>query len=112
MDKELAANIRSKLDELIAATAPDAVAREMYGGTMYEVVPGDHSSRVFGHFAYENHVSLEFTEGASFDDPNNLLEGSGKLRRHLKLYSVADVQVKNALFYIKQAMGCVTTDKS
>ena len=112
MDKELAANICSKLDELIAATAPDAVARDMYGGTMYEVVPGDHSSRVFGHFAYKNHVSLEFTEGAAFDDPQNLVEGSGKLRRHLKLYSVADVQAKNALFYIMQAMSSATIDES
>ena len=75
MDKAVAASIRAKLDEIIADIVPDAVAREMYGGTMFEVVPGDHSTRLFGHFAYKNHVSLEFTEGASFDDPDHLLEG-------------------------------------
>lgn len=103
MDKSLAANIRAKLDEIIAEVAPGAVAREMYGGIMYEVVSGDHSTRMFGHFASKNHVSLEFTEGATFDDPGQLLEGSGKMRRHLKFYSLEDLMAKDPAPFLQQA---------
>ena len=103
MDKTEAASIRAKLDEIIADIVPDAVAREMYGGTMFEVVPGDHSTRLFGHFAYKNHVSLEFTEGASFDDPDHLLEGSGKMRRHLKFHAMDEVMSKDPVRFLRQA---------
>ena len=103
MDKSVAESIRAKLDEIIADMVPDAVAREMYGGTMFEVVPGDHSTRLFGHFAYKNHVSLEFTEGASFDDPDHLLEGSGKMRRYLKFHSMDEVTAKDPAWFLRQA---------
>ncbi len=103
MDKSVAESIRAKLDEIIADVVPDAVAREMYGGTMFEVLPGDHSTRLFGHFAYKNHVSLEFTEGASFDDPDHLLEGSGKMRRHLKFYAMDEVTSKDPARFLRQA---------
>ena len=103
MDRELE-QIRSALDEMIAQIVPDAVAREMYGGLMYELVPGDHSTRLFGHFAHKAHVSLEFTEGARFNDPAGRLEGKGKLRRHLKFTSMADLETKDPAYYMKQAL--------
>ncbi len=38
-----------------------------------------------------NHVNLGFNYGAELPDPKNLLEGTGKLFRHYKVKSVADL---------------------
>lgn len=37
------------------------------------------------------HVSLHFLQGASLPDPDGLLEGSGRLSRHVKLRTAADL---------------------
>jgi hypothetical protein len=37
------------------------------------------------------HVTFGFNYGAELPDPKRLLEGSGKLFRHVKLHTVADV---------------------
>lgn len=38
------------------------------------------------------HVNLGFNYGAELPDPDSLLEGTGKLFRHIKMRSVADVK--------------------
>ena len=38
-----------------------------------------------------NHVTLGFNYGAELPDPKNLLEGTGKLFRHYKVKSIADL---------------------
>jgi hypothetical protein len=50
-------------------------------------------------------VSLEFSQGASFDDPDGRLEGKGKGRRHLKLAKVEDAMGKDAERFLKQALS-------
>jgi len=40
---------------------------------------------------YKKHVNLGFYYGVDLDDPKGLLEGSGKELRHIKLYSLDDV---------------------
>jgi hypothetical protein len=46
-------------------------------------------------FAYVNvftsHVNVGFFRGAEMEDPNGLLEGSGKFMRHVKLWPGKDV---------------------
>jgi hypothetical protein len=49
-------------------------------------------------------VSLEPSQGASFDDPDARLEGKGKGRRHLKFATVEDVMGKDAEGFLKQAL--------
>lgn len=48
------------------------------------------------HFTYiapaGEHVNLGFFYGADLDDPDGLLEGSGKAMRHIKLRSLADLK--------------------
>ena len=47
------------------------------------------------HFAYidphKNHVNLGFMYGADLDDPEQLLEGTGKKLRHIKIRSLSQV---------------------
>jgi len=57
-----------------------------------------------GIFFYKAHASIEFSEGASLSDPNSVLEGKGKLRRHIKIKSCKDIQTKNVSSYVKAAL--------
>ena len=48
------------------------------------------------HFCYlapqKRHLNLGFFYGADLDDPDDLLEGTGKLLRHVKLKTIEQVQ--------------------
>jgi hypothetical protein len=57
-----------------------------------------------GVFAYKQHVSVEFSCGASIADPFGHLEGSGKGRRHLKLRSIDDINGKHLAAYLTLAV--------
>lgn len=71
-----------------------------YGGLIFE----RDNQLIGGVFIYKNHASLEFSEGARFEDPHTVLEGKGKYRRHIKLVSTGDVEEKHCADYIKQAL--------
>ncbi|MGJ7543924.1 DUF1801 domain-containing protein [Variovorax sp. LT1R16] len=70
-----------------------------YGGILFS------SGEQFGGvFAYRDHVSVEFSMGAAIIDPFAHLEGGGKLRRHLKLTSPADIESKRLVEYVPLAV--------
>ena len=71
-----------------------------YGGIMFS--SGVHFGGVF---AYKDHVTVEFANGAAIDDPHGLLEGAGKRRRHLKLHSAADVVDRRLADYLPLALA-------
>ncbi len=58
---------------------------------------------ICGVFAYTEHVSIEFGRGCDLKDPHHVLEGSGKLRRHIKVHTLADIKAKHVLAYVTQA---------
>ena len=41
---------------------------------------------------FENHINLGIVKGASLDDPHNLMEGKGKVHRHVKLQRIEQVR--------------------
>jgi hypothetical protein len=41
---------------------------------------------------HSRHVNLQLANGALLDDPDGVLEGTGKRVRHIKLHSLADVE--------------------
>lgn len=66
-----------------------------YGGILFT------GSKPFcGIFSYAKHVSLEFSEGASLPDKHKVLEGEGKFRRHIKLFSQGDIAAKHVRDYL------------
>ncbi|MGQ1909231.1 DUF1801 domain-containing protein [Marinifilum sp. RC60d5] len=77
---------------------PNAKERIMYGGILFSL-----EEDFGGIFAYTNHVSFEFSVGFKFNDPDKLLEGKGKFRRHLKLKSLEEVESKKLDFFVKQS---------
>jgi len=93
--------ILQQLREIVFNIFPNVKERMMYGGIMFS-----HNKDFGGIFVYKNHISFEFSDGYRFDDASKLLEGSGKLRRHLKLKSLDDMEAKKVNFFVKQAKEC------
>lgn len=50
-----------------------------------------------------NHVNLGFNYGAELSDPKKILEGTGKLFRHIKIYSSTQLKDKNLLDLLSYA---------
>lgn len=69
-----------------------------YGGLLFGT-----QQHFCGLFAYTNHVTVEFSEGASLADLYGVLEGNGKYRRHIKIESADDIEHKHLEAYLSQA---------
>jgi hypothetical protein len=52
----------------------------------------------------EDHVQFGFFAGASLKDPKKLLQGKGQYVRHVKVYSVKDIQETEFARLIRQAV--------
>ncbi|WP_246464442.1 DUF1801 domain-containing protein [Undibacterium seohonense] len=83
----------------LSQSSDESVQEEIkYGGILFAV-----EQAFCGVFAYANHVSLEFGEGASLPDRFGVLEGKGKFRRHIKLETIAEIESKHLMHYVKMA---------
>ncbi len=85
-----------ELRGLVHQNAPEAGEELKYGGIFYS-----HKRPVCGIYAFKNHVSLEFSRGAEFDDGGLL--GDGEYRRHLKFSAPSDVDATRVARYITEA---------
>ena len=61
------------------------------------------SDGIFHIAVYSNHVNLGFNDGASLDDPKGILQGSGKLIRHITIKTAADLERPELRAYIRRA---------
>jgi hypothetical protein len=86
---------------LVFDTIESAEEEVKYGGILFST--GGVSFA--GVFAYREHVSVEFGRGASIVDPLGFLQGEGKLRRHIKLRSPADVERTSLAAYLPLALA-------
>ncbi len=60
----------------------------------------------FIHIAtYAEHVNLGFDRGTELEDPDGKLKGTGKLIRHIRLNSIADVRDDSVIQLIAQAVS-------
>lgn len=84
---------------LVKSTFPQVSEEIKYGGILFTS-----TVQFCGVFAYTDHVSLEFGHGAKIKDPFGQLEGSGRLRRHLKIRSVAQIESKYLAEYLQLAL--------
>jgi hypothetical protein len=95
---ELLQAIRNQILGVELASNETVKEEVKYGGILFAV-----EQAFCGVFAYANHVSLEFGEGASLPDQFNVLEGKGKFRRHIKLTSTEEIESKHVMHYVKLA---------
>lgn len=96
--------IIERLKAAILKVEPSAACLEKYGGLVFESFPGQPKSQFCGIFAHTNHVSLEFTHGARLNDPDRILEGSGKYRRHITIRRLSDITEKRCEAFLSQAV--------
>ena len=55
--------------------------------------------------ATKKHITFAFSGGAHFHDKHGLLEGVGKVSRHVKLTKLADINATALRDYIRQAVA-------
>ena len=91
--------IMLNLRKIVFSNYPKANERIIYGGIMFSL-----EDDFGGLFVRKNHVSFEFGSGANMNDPHNILEGTGKFRRHLKVRSLTDIEDKKVDFFVKQSL--------
>ena len=92
-------NILQKLRKIVFNIYPKTDERMMYGGIMFSL-----KEDFGGVFVRKNHISFEFGKGFTMNDPDKLLEGTGKFRRHFKIKSLSDVRDKNVEYFVRQAV--------
>jgi hypothetical protein len=109
MDDDAKAKIIDNLEEMVVELAPDVNLRPMYGGTVIELETDNPKSRIGGFYAYADYVSLEFANGVQFEDLDDVLEGTGKFRRHVKLRCVDDIETKTCKRFLDQAVALSQT---
>ncbi len=51
-------------------------------------------TKVFHMYGGRDHVKLSFFNGAELDDPGQLLKGTGKKHKHLKIYNLDELTSK------------------
>ncbi|TWU25215.1 hypothetical protein Pla52o_15130 [Novipirellula galeiformis] len=91
------------LDSHVMSAVPRAIKIAKYGGTLYTLKPDEKEGQFCGVFPYKTHVQLSFAHGSDLDDPDGLLEGGGKFRRHLTFKRLDDVDAKAVKRFVKAA---------
>lgn len=89
-----------ELRKLIVSCMPDAIEEIRWNRPCY--------STPTGMFSYlhstKHHATIGFYKGASLKDPKNLLEGTGKDMRHVKVKSINTIDRTALSELIKQAV--------
>jgi len=104
MDENIKSTLVDAVIDLVKSQSSDLHPTEKYGGTVFLTDPDKQGSFIGGVFAYTDHVSVEFSKGADFDDPDGFLNGKGKTRRHVTLTTMADIKDKDVDGFLKQAL--------
>jgi len=63
-------------------------------------------------FETVSYVNLAFFKATSLTDPKRLLEGTGKGMRHVKIYSKKEINKKQIISWIKEAIKLNAKNKS
>lgn len=83
------------LREAVLGLDPCVSEQVKYGGLLFSA-----GQPFCGVFSYARHVSLEFGDGAALPDKHQVLEGQGKLRRHIKLATMQDLSARHVQEYL------------
>ena len=95
--------IIERLDRIIRQTVPRVETVAKYGGTLYTLRPDEKEGQFCGVFPYKTHVQLAFSNGAALADPKQLLSGTGKLRRHINLSTLLEIDPESLAELLENA---------
>lgn len=94
---EAIASLIQLVRALVKKSTPAVTEEVKYGGILFS------STAFCGAVAYKEHMTVEFSKGARIDDVWGYLEGGGKSRRHIKLFTAKDVRAKELTSYVPLA---------
>jgi hypothetical protein len=90
----------TEASKLISTVAPKLETTVKWGQGCWTE---DKNHKVFIHCA-PDHIQLGFYTGSTLQDPKNLLKGSGKFVKHVKIFSVEDIDKPACKNLIKQVV--------
>jgi len=99
--RRIARALRALIADVMPGVAEVPWRRQKNVG--YGVGPRKMSEHFCYVLPYEDYVNLGFMQGARLRDPEGLLEGSGKLLRHVKVRSLADAAHPSLRELVEQA---------
>lgn len=97
-------NIVALLHETILGLSDEIRHLQKYGGTLYTERPNEKEGQFCGVFVFANHVHLAFAQGAQLPDPDQILQGKGKYRRHINFEAIDDLDQKQVEDYLRVAL--------
>lgn len=86
----LANDMRNKIYEVLPQVTECIWERQKTIG--YGTGPKKMSEHFCHISVYKNHINLGFNYGSELPDPENLLKGTGKLFRHIEIYTQDEIQ--------------------
>jgi hypothetical protein len=89
-----------RLRALLRELAPQATEVYSYGVPMYKLTRG-----IAVISPTKKDITLAFSRGAAFEDKYGRLAGVGKVSKHLKFKTLADINVTQLRYYVKQAIA-------
>ncbi|HEV7759878.1 MAG TPA: DUF1801 domain-containing protein [Acidimicrobiales bacterium] len=94
-------DIVEALRELVRESAPDSHELITYGSPGWK---GTSNKLLAIISPSKKHITFSFSRGAELDDAYDLLEGSGKVTRHVKIKDMAGVHHEAFRGYVAQAV--------
>ena len=97
--------IAKSLAEIVRRAEPQASTVDKYGGVLFTLQPELKEGQFCGVFKYTKHVQLAIGFGPQLHDPQGLLQGTGKTRRHVNFRSADQLEgaAKALVPLLKQA---------
>ena len=95
------AQIAQAVREIYHDTEPAITEKFIYGGIGFFL----NDNLIGGVYGYKTHISVVFSRGNELNDPDGLLEGKGKYRRHVKTMTVDDIEAKAVRFFAEQVIA-------
>jgi hypothetical protein len=92
--------IAHSLRALIRQAAPGLAESIKWGNACYS-----NGGNVCSIIPYQSHVNLAFFRGAELDDPEGLLEGTGKAMRHVTVRSVGNIRGDSIAALVRAALS-------
>jgi hypothetical protein len=98
--------IEQALRATIRRELPDAVEQVDFGN---KLIAFGRSMKMrgllFAIIAHRTHVNLQLADGAVLDDPDGLVEGTGKRIRHVKIRTLADASAPAVVGLIRAQLA-------
>jgi len=98
-----------RLRDIIIEVHPKIVERIKWGNLTF-VYNENNIASVYS-FETISYINLAFFKGTLLPDPKRLLEGTGKGMRHIKVHSEKDINKKQIISWIKEAIKLNAKDK-